>query len=119
MENEMFYHKYSFEISVEKMKEGIKNSDFLVADNNCTHRLIGVKYKFNDESPIITRICSCYEMATAKQIAFSLGKKIYYDNLLSGLLYSKYQPGEEISFSEFKPIAELYAKYMKVKRINM
>ena len=47
----MFYHKYSFEISVEKMKEGIKNSDFLVADNNCTHHFICLKYKFNDESP--------------------------------------------------------------------
>ena len=104
MENEMFYHKYSFEISVEKMKDGIKNSDFLVADNNCTHHFIGLKYKFNDESPIITVICSRYEMATAKQIAFSLDKKIYYDNLLSGLLYSKYQPGEEISFSEFKTL---------------
>lgn len=119
MENEMFYHKYSFEISVEKMKEGIKNSDFLVADNNCTHHFIGLKYKFNDESPIITVICSRYEMATAKQIAFSLDKKIYYDDLLSGLLYSKYQTGEELRHSDFFPIARLYAKYMKAKRINM
>lgn len=114
-----YFYKYSFDISIEKLHKKIKSSDFLISDKNCTHRLIGLKYKFNDESPIITLICSRHEMAVAKQIAFSLGKKIYSDNSLSGLLYSKYQTGEEISFSEFKPVAELYAKYMKAKRISM
>ena len=42
------------------------------------HYLIGLRYSYKTmlESEI-TIICSHYEMAVAKQLAFSLGKKIY------------------------------------------
>lgn len=109
---------YSFEIAEEDIKNGIKASDFLVTDNNSTHRLIGLKYEYdnkNDYPPEITIICSRHEMALAKQIAFSCGKKIYTNSSTSALLYSKYQIGQKILPDDFSPIAVLYAEYGRLK----
>ena len=80
------YYKYSMDISVDNIAKGIKASDFLVSDNNCTHRLISLKYEYNNKNnypPEITLICSRHEMAVAKQIAFFCGKKIYTNSSTS------------------------------------
>ena len=54
-----------------------KSSNFLILNDssNCLESL-----RFNSKTmlePEITIICSHYEMAVAKQLAFSLGKRIY------------------------------------------
>ena len=112
------YHKFSFDISVDNIEKGIKASDFLVTDHNCTHRLIGLKYEYNNKNnypPEITVICSRHEMAVAKQSAFSCGKKIYTNSSTSALLYSKYQIGQKILPDDCSPIAVLYAEYGRLK----
>ena len=114
-----FYHKFSLEISVEKLKKGIKDSDFLISDMNSTHHFIGLKYNFPDVAPVITFVCYRHEMATAKQIAFSLGKLIYSDRCLLSILLSKYHIGEELEPTEFQPVARLYARYIKAKKIKI
>lgn len=114
-----YFYKYSFDISVENITKGIKNSDFLVADSKCTHRLIGLKYDFhrkNVSAPVITIICSRYEMVVGKQIAFLYGKKIYTDAVVSSLLYSKYWVGQTIRPNDYKIIAQLYGKFMRRKK---
>ena len=93
------------------LKEKIEKADFLVADQKATHRLIGIHYdpkKMN--SPIITCICMRHEMVMAKQLAFNIGKKIYYHSKASARIFNYYE-GEELRFEDFNVIAILYADY--------
>ena len=94
------------------LKEKIQKSDFLVTDQKATHRLIGIHYDPKKrDSPIITCICMRHEMVMAKQIAFSLGKKIYYHSKVSARIFNYYE-GEELRFEDFNVVAVLYADYL-------
>lgn len=56
----------------------IQSSDFLISDEQCIHRLVGLRYESETMSePEVSFICSRSEMALAKHLAFRSGKKIY------------------------------------------
>ena len=98
--------------------EKIKSSDFLIADEKGTHRLVGISYQdLNMNAPIITCVCMRHEMNTAKQIAFELNKKIYYDSAASALLF-KYQAGQSLMLNDFNPIALLYSEFFRTKNTH-
>ena len=109
--------KFSFYISFEKIKQGIKSSDFLVSDEHSTHRLIGLRYdsKIMHE-PEITIVCARHEMATAKQIAFSLGKRIYQKSALSAILFHNYNSGQKIRCQDYNEVAKVYASFLYSKK---
>ena len=102
----------SIPTSIQKaLREKIKDSDFLVADDKGVHRLVGLKYDFNTMNvPIVTCVCMRHEMPAAKQIAFELGKEIKYDSKVSALAF-KYHAGEVIWERDYIPIAELYSTF--------
>ena len=86
--------KYDSKVSVTILQNGIKSSDFLVSDDNCTHRLVGLRYDSKTmHGPEITIVCARHEMAAAKQIAFSLGKRIYQKSALAVMLFHNYTSG--------------------------
>lgn len=92
--------------------EKIKKSDFLVADDKGIHRLIGLKYCVEtDSAPIVTCICMRHEMAYAKQIAFSLGKKIFYHSNFSAKLFASSE-GNAILSDNFSAAVDLYIAYL-------
>ena len=96
----------------------IKDSDFLITDEQETQRLIGLKYEEKPNStPIITLICMRHEMSAAKQIAFELGKKFYYSSELSARRV-RYPVGSKLRYRECKSVAVLYAKFYKSKIKN-
>ena len=99
--------------SVQKnLREKIMRSDFLVADDRGTHRLIGLKYsEKTDCAPLITCVCMRHEMAYAKQIAFSVEKKIFYNSNVSGKLFNCAE-GDFIALDFFTDIAKLYAEIL-------
>ena len=104
---------FSFDISLEKIKEGIKSSDFLLSDEHSTHRLVGLRYDSKTmQEPEITIICARYEMAVAKQIAFSLGKRIYPKNDFSAMLFHNYYAGQKIMVQDYPETAKIYADYL-------
>jgi len=93
------------------LREKIKASDFLVADDKGVHRLVGLKYDLKTmNAPIVTCVCMRHEMPAAKRIAFELGKEIRYDSKVSALAF-KYHAGEEIWESDYSPIAKLYSTF--------
>lgn len=95
------------------LEEKIKDSDFVICDDKGTHRMVGFKYKKDSMSaPIITFICMRHEMLMAKNLAFSLGKKIYYNSVLSAVAYG-YGVGHFIPEKLYPEIATLYAKFFK------
>lgn len=102
----------SIPTSIQKsLREKIKDSDFLVADDKGVHRLVGLKYDCKTMyAPIVTFVCMRHEMPAAKQIAFELGKEIKYDSKVSALAF-KYHAGEEIWERDYIPIAELYSTF--------
>ena len=102
----------SIPTSIQKsLREKIKDSDFLVADDKGVHRLVGLKYDCKTMyAPIVTFVCMRHEMPAAKQIAFELGKEIRYDSKVSALAF-KYRAGEEIWESDYSPIAKLYSTF--------
>ena len=60
-----------------KIFEGIKNCDYLVSDEKCVKRLVGIKWHSNyRKAPFITVVCSRSQMSYAKQVAYALGKRI-------------------------------------------
>lgn len=105
--------------SVDSLSVRIKNSDFLVSDDKCTHRFVGMKYDWrNMKEPKITVICTRMEMPVARQIAFVLGKKIYQNSEISALLFRTYSAGQSIYERDYKIIATLYADYhANVKKV--
>lgn len=66
-------NKFVFSVSSDKIREAIKTSDFLVSDDKCIHRLIGIKY--NDFSPKITIVCTRNEMVIAKTNSIRIRQK--------------------------------------------
>lgn len=93
----------------------IQSSDFLISDEQCIHRLAGLRYESETMSePEVSFICSRSEMALAKHLAFKSGKKIYHDSnsKFSARLFNKYYCGEHLrEFEDLADAAELYAKF--------
>ncbi len=115
--NKIFFYpnKIDFSISKKEMTRKIKEADFLISDEKCIHRLIGLKYDDKTMSaPKITITCLRHEMATAKNIAFTFGKKIFYKKDLSARL-CKYLSGQEILPSDYLPVAQVVADYYSLK----
>ncbi len=107
----------SFDISLEKLRSKIKSSDFLVSDEHCTHRLVGLRYDSKIMSePEITIICARHEMAAAKQIAFSLGKRIYPKSDFSAMLFRNYTSGQKIKCQDYNEVAKVYADFVCYSR---
>ncbi len=91
-----------------ELSKKIKESDFLISDEKCAHRMVGVKYdRKTMSSPKITFTAMRHEMILAKQIAFNLGKKIFYDDSSSASLF-KYTDGDCIDKKYFQQIAGFY-----------
>ena len=110
--NLLTQQKISFDISLENLRNKIKSSDFLVSDYNCTHRLVGLRYDSKTmHEPKITIVCARYEMAAAKQIAFSLGKRIYQKSEFSAMLFHNYSNGQKIRCQDYNEVAKVYADY--------
>ncbi len=60
-----------------KIYEGIKECDWLLADDKCVQRFVGIKWTSNYlKAPYVTIVCRSSQMAYAKQVAFALGKPI-------------------------------------------
>ena len=105
--------KYDSKVSVTILQNGIKSSDFLVSDDSCTHRLVGLRYDSKTmHEPEITIVCARHEMATAKQIAFSLGKRIYQKSALSAILFHNYNSGQKIRCQDYNEVAKVYASFL-------
>lgn len=114
----LFLNKIDFSIHSEKIRDAIKKSDFLISDDKCVHRLIGIN--FNDYSPKITIICARHEMTVSKQIAFELGKKIYNDDLLSARLIYNYNHNYKNQYdvcdeNSLCSLIKIYRKWSKAK----
>lgn len=115
--NTFWQQKRSFEISLEPLRDKIKASDFLISDDNCTHRLVGLRYDCKTmHEPEITIVCARHEMATAKQIAFSLGKRIYQKSALSAMLFHNYTSGQKLRCQDYNEVAKVYAKFICSKK---
>lgn len=105
--------KYTLSISIEAIHQGIKFSDFLVSDDCCTHRLVGLRYDSKTmHEPEITIVCARHEMAAAKQIAFSLGKRIYQKSEVSAMLFHNYTSGQRIRWQDYNEVAKVYADFV-------
>ena len=115
----LYSNQKSFDIPSQvqsDLRDKIKESDFLVADDSGTHRLIGLKYSSNSKyPPVITCVCMRHEMTTAKQIAFELGKKLYYDSNASARLF-KYRARTTVHPKDYKAVLNLYTKFYAPKR---
>lgn len=99
------------------LREKIKKSDFMVTDDEGTHRMIGLKYDSKKMSaPVITFVCMRHEMPLAKENAREFGKKIYYNSNVSAILF-KYYSGQELMGEDYLAIAILYASYIKSKKV--
>lgn len=97
-----------------KNYQRILDSDFLISDDKCTHRLVGLRYTGPEMySPVITVCCMRHEMAYAKQIAYSAGKKIYFDTKSSAKLFSRYAVGDDIDAEDFMCVVGYYADHYK------
>lgn len=115
--NTFWQQKSSFDISLEILRNKIQSSDFLVSDDNCTHRLVGLRYEAKTmHGPEITIICARHEMAAAKQIAFSLGKRIYQKSALSAMLFRNYTSGQKLRCQDYNEVAKVYAKFICSKK---
>ena len=98
------------------LRDKIKESDFLVTDDSGTHRLIGLRfYPETKNPPVITCVCMRHEMTVAKQIAFELGKKLYYDSKASARLF-KYRAGSYLQKKDNNFVVNLYARFYAPKR---
>lgn len=111
--------RISFDISLENLRSKIKSSDFLVSDEHCTHRLVGLRYdsKIMPE-PEITIVCARHEMAAAKQIAFTLGKRIYPKSEFSAMLFRNYTSGQKIRCQDYIEVAKVYADFLGPEKIK-
>ncbi len=99
--------------SPDKLEQEIKESDFLVADEKCVHRIVGLKYDRETMlAPKTTCICARFEMPLAKSIAFYLEKPIFYDDKCSASLFNKAR-GEYIDESDFIQCSKFYSDYYR------
>ena len=94
-----------------ELSEKIKESDFLISDAKCVHRMVGVKYNHKTmRRPKITFTAMRHEMILAKQIVFKLGKKIFYDGNFSASLF-KYSAGDCIDKKYLQQLADYYRQF--------
>lgn len=99
-------------ISPSKLFQKIKSSDFLLSDEKCIHHIVGLRYNNKTMSePEVTLICMRHELATAKQIAYSLGKQIFKNEKLSANIFSGYQVGQRIKPGDYLESAKVYAQF--------
>lgn len=111
--NTFAVYNFSNKISLKKLQDGIKSSDFLVSDEHSTHRLVGLRYDSKSmHEPEITIVCARHEMAAAKQIAFSLGKRIYQKSALSAMLFRNYNSGQKLRCQDYNEVAKIYASFI-------
>lgn len=104
-------------ISTDKLQKRIKSSDFLVSDDSCTHRLVGLRYDPKTmHEPEITIVCARHEMAVAKQTAFSFGKRIYQKSEVSARLFHNYTSGQKLRCQDYNEVAKVYAKFICSKK---
>ena len=97
----------------ETLLKKIRKSDFMIADDKCTHRMIGIYYKKGSPlSPIVTVVCCRSEMPLARKIALENRKKIYYDSKVSAILFHNYYDGKEIEPKDFHSIVRYYANFL-------
>ena len=109
-----YYNNPSQSEYIDKIKSQILDSDFLISDDKCTHRLIGLKYTGPDMySPVITVSCMRHEMSFAKHVAFNAGKIIYNDSKTSAKLFSRYAVGDDIEADDFMSVVGYYADHYK------
>ena len=100
----------------EALRRKICASNFFIADDTCTHRMVGFYYKQGTiMNPEITIICTRIEMPLARKIALENRKKIYYDSKVSAFLFHKYRAGREIEPVDFLLLLPFYYKYFKYK----
>ena len=117
-----FCNKYGFSPCYEpkgekELRKKIHNTDFFIADDKCTHRMVGIYWRIGSEqAPIVTVVCSRTEMVLAKKIAFENGKKIFCDSQASAHLFHNYYGGEEIYPGDFHYIFRYYIKFLKKQR---
>ena len=88
----------------------MKDSDFFVINKKGTRRMIGMKYDGKTmDSPKVTFVAMRQELPFAKQIAFSLGKEVFYDDCACRALFDYFR-GEYIAGRDFRICAKLYSK---------
>lgn len=115
--NTILQQEFSQKVLLQKLIKGIKSSDFLVSGDNCTHRLVGLRYDSKTmHEPEITIVCARHEMAAAKQIAFSLGKRIYQKSEVSAMLFHNYTSGQKLRCQDYNEVAKVYAKFICSKK---
>ena len=115
--NLLTQQKMYFDIFLGNLSNKIKSSDFLISDDSCTHRLVGLRYDSQTmQEPEITIVCARHEMAAAKQIAFSLGKRIYQKSALSAMLFCNYNSGQKLRCQDYNEVAKIYASFICSKK---
>ena len=89
----------------------IRESDFFIADDKCTHRIIGLYFKIGVQDPKVTVVCHRSELPLAKKLVFENNKKIYYDSKVSAVLFHNYVDGQEIHPKDYHCIVHYYANF--------
>ena len=108
-----FLPAYSLAISESALHKEIEASDFLISDEKCTHRLVGLRYDSGRMSvPEISAVCARHEMALARQIAYSIGKKIFASHDYSASLFRNYCRGQKIAPEDYAEAARIYAVFL-------
>lgn len=114
-----FCNKYGFSPCYQpkgekELRQKIRETDFLIADDKGTHRMVGIYFRLRvGQAPKVTIVCSRSEMALAKKIAFENGKKIYFDSKASACLFHNYYVGEELYPDDYHYITRYYLKFLK------
>ena len=112
-----YFHQFP-DTNFRSLVEMIKKSDFLVSDEQGTHRLCGLKYDRN--IMIYPQVCCIIwhrDVGVAAKLAMILGKKIFAQNDLSARIFKRYCIGETLSdYDDLIEVAQLYAKYYGTER---
>lgn len=96
-----------------KIIEGVGESDFLVSDDKCVHRIVGLKYDSQTmPEPVVTVICVRCQMSFAKRAAFSMGKRIYNDSAFSAMIFRNYRVGQAIMERDYTAVSKVYVDYL-------
>lgn len=107
-----YFHQFS-NTTFRSLVEMIKKSDFLISDEKCTHRLVGLKYNEKMFSPQVCCIVSHRNIILAEKQVLIFGKKIFPQNELSASIFRNYCCGENLrEYSDLLEAAKLYAKFL-------
>lgn len=99
--------------SEEYLHKRICESDILISDDKCTHRMVGLSFTMDrNGTPLVTVVCSLNEMLLAKKIAFENAKTIFYDSKVSAHLFHKYYNGEKLYREDFDFIIPYFLKFL-------